>query len=563
MNRGLVEVAGSTGFSGGIRIEIGKVSNSGTILSPGPGVSMESGSFSNSGSISVMGSGDTSFGLNMFDGGFASNAGDISGYSFGILLGFRTTHDPVGEGHVVNSGTITAVGSLGTGIGIYLSHGGVLTVSNTGVVIGDNGITGAGIVTNLGTVESTGEFYRSGVRGGTITNGSKNDTTALIQAVWDGVDSRKLTNFGTIESTGTMSGAIFGGTGEAVNSDEVVNRGLIEATGSFGAIDAESITNFGTVHSSNAYGLSVFGDGRVTNSASGLILGDIGIFVTGGATVVNAGTIESTGAPGVAIMFPSGGVDRLIVDPGAVFGGTVLGPGGAGTIELADGPQPGTLSGIGTSFQSFGTIEVDSSAVWTLSGDTTGARLVNDGTVRVTGTQALVFGSVAEDKGKHGAIALAAGDAEFQAAVEAGQSLVFRDGAGVLKLDDPSQFAAAIKGFRKGDVIELVATAANSVSFSKHKLAVFDGGTKIATLLLKGRYNARDFTVTEVGGNAEIATSKAGTGPPIFLDTSGLCGTTPGDHLARFGGAGGVAGAGGDPLLSWAADPFHFWTIPG
>ena len=87
-----------------------------------------------------------------------------------------------------------------------------------------------------------------------------------------------------------------------------------------------------------------------------------------GGTVTNAGTI--TGGGGTAIQFGSG-AERLIIDPGAVFAGTVIGGSGSNTLEFASATSAGTLSGLGTSFTNFGSIVVDDGATWTLTGTNT------------------------------------------------------------------------------------------------------------------------------------------------------------------------------------------------
>jgi len=80
-------------------------------------------------------------------------------------------------------------------------------------------------------------------------------------------------------------------------------------------------------------------------------------------TVTNAGTINGGGT--TAVTFGSG-TDRLILDPGATFLGTVAGGGANTTLELAQGLGAGTLNALGTSFTNFGTVIVDPGATWTV-----------------------------------------------------------------------------------------------------------------------------------------------------------------------------------------------------
>jgi len=87
-------------------------------------------------------------------------------------------------------------------------------------------------------------------------------------------------------------------------------------------------------------------------------------------TVTNAGTI--IGTDGTAVQF-GGGDDRMVVDPGAVFIGTVDGGGGSNVLELAAGTGDRTLSGLGTSFANFETVVFDANANWTVTIDNTAA----------------------------------------------------------------------------------------------------------------------------------------------------------------------------------------------
>jgi hypothetical protein len=83
----------------------------------------------------------------------------------------------------------------------------------------------------------------------------------------------------------------------------------------------------------------------VTNDDSGTIVGAngtffasvAGVYIQGGAgTVSNAGTIIGASS-GVAVKFGGSFTNRLIVQAGAVFGGTLTGGSGPDTLELAGG----------------------------------------------------------------------------------------------------------------------------------------------------------------------------------------------------------------------------------
>ncbi len=73
--------------------------------------------------------------------------------------------------------------------------------------------------------------------------------------------------------------------------------------------------------------------------------------------------------------FGAGYTGRLVIDPGAVFVGTVdggntIGAATVSTLELGSGA--GTLSGIGTQFINFGSIAFDQGADWFIEGDAAG-----------------------------------------------------------------------------------------------------------------------------------------------------------------------------------------------
>jgi hypothetical protein len=88
-------------------------------------------------------------------------------------------------------------------------------------------------------------------------------------------------------------------------------------------------------------------------------------------TASSTSPITTTSRP--AIDFAGSGTNRLVVDPGAVFIGLVeANTTASNTMELASSSGAGTITGIGSQFTGFGTIELDSGAQWTIDGNAAG-----------------------------------------------------------------------------------------------------------------------------------------------------------------------------------------------
>jgi hypothetical protein len=95
------------------------------------------------------------------------------------------------------------------------------------------------------------------------------------------------------------------------------------------------------------------------------------------------------------VYFSSGFANNLIVDPGAVFtgsvnGGNTIGSSIVSTLELASAVSGGVLNGLGTQFIDFGSIAFDLGSNWFVSGNTTGLGVTINGfaqgdTIELTG----------------------------------------------------------------------------------------------------------------------------------------------------------------------------------
>jgi fibronectin-binding autotransporter adhesin len=169
-----------------------------------------------------------------------------------------------------------------------------LSPDYTGLVIESAAsVGGAGVsvafkaaITNLGTVSATSEFGVYLTAGGTVTNGSAMDKTALISAqygVWAQYGSATVANFGTIQ------GGIFLRFGGGVTNGAAKDvKALID--GVYSRAASASVTNFGTIQDN----VNLTFGGSVTNgSATNFTALISGVSVEGkSAKITNLGTIK-------------------------------------------------------------------------------------------------------------------------------------------------------------------------------------------------------------------------------------------------------------------------------
>jgi len=321
-------VGGSYGIGIGVHGGPSTVNNFGTIMqSPGGTI--------NGAGISIAGSGTIT------NGGTASFAAAISGYSDGVNI--------VGPGSsLVNFGRITATGTAVTAnassFGAYVGNGSVTNGSATDItariVGGGGGVLinhgTANTVTNFGTIAATTMIGR-GLQitlGGTVTNGTAADTSALIQGAGrDGVwlSKGKVVNFGTIQDVGTGSGVAgvqsngvqMLGSGSVNNGTGASNRALI--SGYHDGVDiggTGTLVNFGTVQSvgnTDTIGRTGVGvyfgaggtitNGNANNPTASILANATAVDIEQGAgTVSNFGTIYGDGLAGKGIALNLGGV---------------------------------------------------------------------------------------------------------------------------------------------------------------------------------------------------------------------------------------------------------------
>ena len=394
------------GSNDGVNISGGAVTNqySGTIIGGNFGVLLyNAATLTNAGSIG----GQSRDGVYLYGGGVVTNqaTGTITGGSIGVYAGY-----PRAGG----SATVVNAGSIGGGTYAVDFQAGYYdrVVVDPGAVfsgIVDGGSTNASTLelasgASAGTLNGLGTQY-IGFAYITIDSGATwTLASASLGAGYTIYDSGTLTNAGSLGSAVTLgvgavltnaSGAtIAGGSCDigvySVDAATVVNAGYIAGTsvgvdiigaltnqvggtivgGQYGVqlFGGYTLTNAGSIDGQSAYGVHLYDGGAVTNLATGTITGGTtGVYVTGGdGTVVNAGSI---GGGTYAVTLQAGYSNRVVVDPGAVFSGTVdggnaLGAAYVSTLELASGTSAGTLSGLGYNYINFSQLVVDPGATW-------------------------------------------------------------------------------------------------------------------------------------------------------------------------------------------------------
>ena len=548
-NFGTVTASGTGGVgaylsNGGIVTNGGPTNKSAAILSANIGVQAahRTGTVVNFGTIK--GNGTLGRGVVLSVGGSVTNgsSADTSAY-----IGANSRNAVYLGGDVadtiVNFGTIKATGPASSSSGISVRGGGSITNGSTAdtkaLIIGSNhGIYISGIVastvTNFGTIASSGG--KSAITmylGGHLINGSATDVTARISGASGAYlgGPSTVTNFGTM--TGTAGSAVsLRGNSTVINGSAADKTATLNVVGNNGTHSAvygtgvTTITNFGTIISSTSSAIHLntggtivngstadttalikgatghagiyFGTGQASVTNFGTITGGSGLTFTNGtisatATVVNAGLISNlTGAAGTAISFGAGN-DRLVVDPGGSFVGTVSGGGGSNVLELATGT--GSIESIGSKFTNFGSVVIDAGGNWTATGTNAAGTVTNNGTLDI-GASATFHVTAAVNPISTGIFELnSASVLEVLADTGANNQMKFL-GAGEVVIDHAASFGInvgstayvgpLIENFGTADKIDLADVASSGAvlnySTTTGLLQVTVGGAGVATL---------------------------------------------------------------------------------
>ena len=429
-----VTVTNSGTISGGTGLDLqngGTVSNGGTITGS-DGTAARFGSSNNRlvidpGGVfngNVIGGSSNSL-SNVLELAMGPGAGSISGIgaqfaNFGfVVVDAGASWTCTGSNSIASVSELAVYGAL-TNAGdlqgnVDLQGGGSLSNVAGATVNGTAyGVAGAVTVTNADVISSTAAGGVKLEAGGLVTNGS---TSASIvganYGVYIGGDAGSVTNIGTITGP-AVAGVLLNASGSVVNGDVAAAGASITGWSGVALYADGTVTNLGTITGGGFAGIDLVQGGSINNNKSGIVAGTVqanlfGVAVEGGAaTISNAGTIAGatgigfypgaigtvstsgmiSGTGGTAIDFGTGSDNVLKVLPGAVIQGTVTGA-GSNTLELAGGGATGVISDVGTSFTSFGQLQIDSAASWRMSGPNTIAHVTDNGILTLVSNASL------------------------------------------------------------------------------------------------------------------------------------------------------------------------------
>jgi hypothetical protein len=248
-----------------------------------------------------------------------------------------------------NEGTIADTGAAG--FGVNFAAGGTVNNGESGaaaaLITGAGGVLirgEAGTVSNLATITGTGSKGNAVEldAGGEVGNGGPGATAASIDGGQHAVAIRgavgEVSNFGTLEVSGTYAVVALLAGGGVTNGSSTSSSTLIEGSGRGVYIDNApgTVVNYGTIQSGRGIVLGM--GGTVVNRLGGVISAAAGegvsIAAAGGA-VTNSGNIDG----GDGVILRTGGTIANLP------GGLVTGSNGNGAKI---GGTPGTVTNLGT-----------------------------------------------------------------------------------------------------------------------------------------------------------------------------------------------------------------------
>lgn len=342
----------------------------------------------------IIGTGNSLRGIISSKGGQVENHGTIiltGNLNYGISSENKVVVGTKIAGYMINSGSISIIGNLGSGIiGIN-----VRGINNSGTVLieGNSGIGIRYYNLDTGQLINTGEVILDGTDNWAFA--TDEEKSALVESVGKVTIRDGSRDSGAFKVTGVIARGInhgdvtaINGTGNKIiyvedgtNSSGVTvpNRGIAENRGN---IDIQGGTrNFG-IHSKN--GAQVINSGTIKNSDTG----GVAIYNPNGQLITNTGTIELSGSNQIAIYYENQNIgvtntgNIIIKGNGIIAFDTNAGDFTSGRTDLY-------VSSVGnTEVKVFGNVLIDTAATASMGAyaRNTIKKAINQGTIRIKGS---------------------------------------------------------------------------------------------------------------------------------------------------------------------------------
>ncbi len=303
---------------------------------------------------------------------------------------------------------VSALGTVdvpaGLGNGVHADNFGFWTLTNAGIIRGDNGVSLGlgGLVTNQNEIlaralNGSGVFLANGGGLNTVVNESAGTITAGISASVGGIGVNLVSSSAAsvVDNSGRIyaygNGTSSRGTAVVLNGGgTLVNRAGGVITGGYGGTSGlgaylfgpGTVDNSGSITGNNYQGVAITGNGTVINRAGGSIAANgatIGVWLTGGTgSVVNETGASVTGGRNGVVISGNGSVDNYgtITGLDASYYGVRFSNSNAGTFDTSVrnwGAISGGAAGVSVKF---------------VPGSGTSAAhniVINEGTITATG----------------------------------------------------------------------------------------------------------------------------------------------------------------------------------
>jgi hypothetical protein len=438
-----------------------------------------------------------------------ANAGELiasGGGTAAINVALNNTGTvAVTAGELDLNGQLAGAGTLSAGSGALLS----IAAGNF-----------AGAITGGGTVDLTGALTLAA--GATISAAKIEQTNNVTLGAGESL-TNLAANIYTLHAAG--GGASRHRAEIAMNGksgDSYTNAGLLVASGGGTSDMAVAFSNSGTVWAQGgtlAFMQTIAGSGVLTASAGAVI--DIAGGGSFAGTLTGHGTMLLDSALTLNLGAAITATDIIQTNVVTLGSGESLINHAGNTYTLSATAQPGPppphraeiqLQGnAGDKFTNAGTFAASGAG-----SETVNLAFVNIGTTAVSGGSTLSFlgatannGAVvisgaavsfAENITGNGALQLdGAATLTLLTGAGVGQTVDFLGGTGALDLGTPLWFHGTIAGFAATDTIDLLKTAATTLTYSGGTLTVLDNAQTVATLQFNGAYAQTDFALAGDG----------------------------------------------------------------